>query len=404
MTTAAGSLADVTVVDLTGSVAGALSTLQLADAGAAVTKVEPLVGDPLRSFGPEADGARALHLMVNRDKRSIALHLHSAEAKPLLDRLVTQAGVVVVDHHFPNLIDYEKLAETNQGLVFCSISPWGESGPYSGNPATDLEIQGMTGHMWFLGEVGSPPVRVGADIAEVAGGMHAFTGIIGALLWRMDSGRGQRVDVSLAGSLLSLGSHWMADFSNPDSYTGGVIHPYEVPETGYKAKDGQVIFGFYGQREDRREHWQALCRRLDLGELLKDPWVAEHGAGYVGVGKDAQEMKPVLEGALKDWTSHDFVDMMNDVGARVAPFLTYEELYREPPHPETEANGVFISIEDEAGEPQRVILSPWATTPGISRSEHHPAPRLGADTDEVLEQAGVAKDEIRDLRAAGLIA
>lgn len=401
-----GPLTGVSVVDISRRMAGALATLQAVDAGASVIKVEPPDGDPFRQMGPKNDGESAVFQAINRGKQSLCLDYGRPESADILHALLAGADVLVEDFQ-PGEdapIDYESARRANPDIIYCKITPYGESGAYAEYPATELELQGVTGHLWFLGEQGEPPVRVGADIAEIGAGKHAFTGIIAALLRREIDGQGQKVSVSLAASLMSLGAHWMADFSDPDEFSGGVSHPYEVAEHGYKASDGQVIFGLFGLKESRQKAWHELCRRLGLESLLEDPWMAEHGSGYVGVGKDAQEMKPILEGAIANWTRDEFVAMVNEAGGRAAPFLTYSDLYAEPLHPETEANQVTAEIPaGENGAAFRAIVSPWAGAGGFEAAGLSAAPLLGQHTEDIFQGAGLPRDRISELKANGLI-
>jgi formyl-CoA transferase len=299
----------------------------------------------------------------------------------------------------PERLRHDAVRMAVPNVIYCSLSPFGDEGPYAGNLATELEMQGMTAHMWFLGQQSKPPVRCGADIAEFAGAQHAFLGIVSALWHREVSGEGQRVSVALVQALLSLGSHWMADFSDPDEYSGGLTHPFEIPETGYRTKDKQVMFGFFGRRPQKTEPWQALCKALGLEDLLKDPWFAEHGAGLVGVGKDAQETKPLLEQAMVNWTSEDFVQLITDIGGRAAPFLAYDELYGDELHPEVAASRVVVDVEGGG----RAIVPAWAHDEEIGRQDHPAAPEIGRHTAEVLLAVGLSDAEIKQLKAQGAI-
>lgn len=388
----------VTVLDLSRGLAGALCTLQLADAGARVIVVEPKAKEPLHT-SQRSD----LDRLLLRDKESLAIDFDSPDVAGAIGSLMARADVAVIDRETTLSVEYEELQASHPKLIVCLLSPYGASGPYSDLPATELELQGITGHMAFLGEMGQPPVRAGADIAEVAGAMHAFVGIVSALYWREKSGRGQAVKVSIAGALLALGSHWMADFSGPDAFTGGVTHPYEMPEVGYRCSDRQVIFGFFGRRSDKHDPFQELCKELGLQDLLKDAFIAEHGAGYVGVGKDAQEMKPLLEQSMSSWTSDDFLEMVHRIGGRGAPILEYNELYGEPPHPEVTASKVVFDVVGQDGRSQRVIRSPWCANDGFERAEHSAVQARGESTARVLHEAGLTDEQIDDMRTAGWI-
>jgi crotonobetainyl-CoA:carnitine CoA-transferase CaiB-like acyl-CoA transferase len=390
-------LSGVTVVDLTRGLAGSICTLQLADAGARVIVVEAPEGNPLRRLPPPE-----VFSVLARDKESIAVEPSSTHSTAVLHRLAEIADVIVIDWEVAlsaSHLQYEKLAGRNERLVYCLLSPYSEDGVYADLPATELELQGITGHMSFLGEHGGPPVRTGADIGEVAAGMHACTGILAALLVRDSTRKGQRISISAATALLSVGSHWMADFSSPDEFAGGVTHPYEVPEAGYRCKDKQVIFGFFGRRADKRDPFQELLKGLGLEDLLKNSFILEHGAGYVGVGRDAQEMKPLLEESMKSMTAEEFINLIDRIGGRAAPFMGYDELFGDPPHPEVEAASVLFSLEGG----HRVIRSPWSADEEIGRTAHDPAPGLGQHSRAVLAELGFSEDEIRSMQTAGAV-
>ncbi|HUF53785.1 MAG TPA: CaiB/BaiF CoA-transferase family protein [Dehalococcoidia bacterium] len=399
-----GVLDGTRVLDLTATITGALTSLQLADAGADVIKLEPIAGDPVRQFGTASNEAGPLAQVILRGKRSVAIDLTSVASSEAVSRLLADADIVLEDYslrgeEIPGTIRHDTARTYASGVIGCSLTAFGDEGPYSDYLATELELQGMTAHMWFLGQQGEPPVRCGADIAEFAGAQHAFLGIVSALWHREESGLGQRVSVALCEALLSLGSHWMADFSDPDEYTGGLTHPFEIPETGYRTKDKQVMFGFFGRRPQKTEPWQELCKALGLEDLLKDPWLAEHGAGLVGVGQDAQETKPLLEQAMVNWTSDDFVQLITDIGGRAAPFLSYDELYGDQLHPEVAASCALVEIQGGAS----AIVPAWAHDAEIGRQEHSMAPDIGQHTAEVLHAIGLSDFEIKQLEAQGAI-
>lgn len=390
-------LDELTAIDASRGLAGSICALQLADAGARVIRIEAST-TPHVTSGPHES---PIDRMVHRDKEVVSVDPGSTSFAATVRGLCANADILVTDFADDDRLAYTSLRDTNPKLVCCYISAFGETGPYANRPATELELQGITGHMAFLGELGEPPVRAGADIAEIAGAMHAFVGILSAIYWREKSGRGQKVSVSLAGALLSIGSHWMADFSNPDAFTGGVTHPYEVPEVGYSCSDRQVMFGFFGRRADKRDPFQELCRELGLEDLLKDAFIAEHGAGYVGVGKDAQEMKPLLEQAMSNWTSDDFLEMVHRIGGRGAPILEYDDLYNDPLHPEVQASGAVFDLEDANGDKQRAVRSPWSVDAGLGRQDHRPARPAGGDVVQLLRHAGLSDAEVEEMTKRG---
>ncbi len=401
------ALEGTTVIDFSRDLAGALCTLQLADAGARVIKVEPPSGDPVRQLGPRIHGLSSLFLVLNRDKQSVAMDYGDPAVRPLILALVQQADVVVTDFtpsHAQTIgWTYEDFKGANPKIVHCSITPYGESGPNADTPATELELQGASACMWFMGQQGEPPVRVGADIATTLGAMQAFIGIVAALYHRADSDEGQHVAVSLLGSILFHHSHWMADFSDPDEYGGGMTAPYDGPETGYATADRPVLLNFPGRFADRQEHFLEFCKAVGLGELVEDEWMAKYGAGYVGVGTDAQMMKPLLEDRLRTMKIEEVSRIMLEQGGVGIPYNRYSDVYGDPMHPQVEAARVIREVSQPDGQAHKAVLSPWAMFGDVGREGHAPAPLLGADTDQVLAGLGWDEASLRKLREAGKV-
>ncbi len=401
------ALEGTTVIDFSRDLAGAMCTLQLADAGAEVIKVEPLSGDPIRQLGPMVNGQSNLFLMLNRDKHSIAMDYTDPAVHSLVLALVRQADVVVTDFapSYAETIQctYEQFRAARPDVIHCSITPYGETGPYADLPATELEMQGISACMWFMGQLGEPPVRVGADIVTDLGAMQAFVGIVAALFRRHTSGEGQHVSVSLMGSILSHDSHWMADFSDPDEYGGGMTAPYDAPETGYATADRSVMLNFPGRFAERQAYFLEFCKAVGLSELLEDEWMAKYGAGYVGVGTDAQLMRPLLEERLRTMSSDEVARIMLQKGGVGIPYADYSDMYGDPPHPQVEAARVIREVSQPDGDPYKIILSPWAMYGDVGRVDHTPAPSLGAHTDQVFGDLGYYEAALRSLREAGKV-
>ncbi|HTE84886.1 MAG TPA: CoA transferase, partial [Dehalococcoidia bacterium] len=210
----AGPLDGYRVVELAEGVAGPYCTMELGDAGADVIKIESLSGDCARGWGPPQEGGTSsVFLRLNRNKRSIALDLDSTEGIAIACRILSSADVAVVDvNRLPDpSFRYEQVAESNPQLVYCAISGFGDRGPWADRPSGELPVQLMSEATSSLGRTGEPPVRAGTDIASMYAAIHGVQGICAALLARDRIGSGQRLDVSLFGSLLAMRSTlWVA--------------------------------------------------------------------------------------------------------------------------------------------------------------------------------------------------
>ena len=236
------------VVDFSEEIAGPYCSMQLGDFGADVIKVEPLGGDWARSLGVKVKGESALFLALNRNKKSLAVDIGDERGKQVIHRLAREADVLL-EAFRPGQADelgvgYEDICRINPNLVYCSISAFGSSGPYKDRAASELEIQGISGYQWYLGEPGEAPVRLGADIAAMAAGQCAFVGILAALYYRKKAGIGQKVETSMLEALIMCGCAIYAAHYNPDSWGGFMLTgPFDHPETGYKTKDSPIVFG-----------------------------------------------------------------------------------------------------------------------------------------------------------------
>ncbi|MPZ23468.1 MAG: hypothetical protein GEU28_07970 [Dehalococcoidia bacterium] len=390
-------LSGLKVVEMPGGIASAVCGLHLVDAGADVVRIEPPTGDNMRTYGPEVDGESAVWRALNMGKRSATIDLDDAKVEAAVERMFAGADVVIqeVAAGVSPPWDRDRLDSINPRLVRCLVSAYGSDGPDSGAPATELEVQGAAGMMWFLGRFGGPPVRMGADVAYVNTGIHAALAVMAALLEREESGLGQDVEVSMAGSLLSLGSTWMVDVANPDQYTGGATAPYDPQAFGYRGKDRQLIFGLLGRRGDRVEPWTKLCHALGIEAILEDPWMAEHGSGFVGVGGSADELRPLVEFAVQERKAEDVLELVFEIGGYGAPFMSYEDLFGETPHPQVAASG---NAEPLPGTGRiGSIRSPWIGPPDLRLGDLAPSAPAGAHTRAVLRECGLGVDEIDEI-------
>ena len=375
--------------------------MQMGDAGAEVIKVERPQGDWCRSLGPSIEGESALYLALNRNKKSIVVDINKEAGKEIVRRLAKEADVLV-ESFGTNLgykFGYEEMRRIKPNIIYASISPFGETGPYRNRVASELEIQGMSGYMSFLGEPGEEPVRVGADVAATNSGMLAFIGILAALYYRRKTGYGQKVEVSMLRGLIAASQFWIGAQSNPDTYSGWFLTgQFDHAETGYRTKDVPITFGLItGRLEQGRRSFEEFCKKVGLETMLSDPYFSEHGARMLGIGRDAQEMKPIYENAFADKSAEEIVRMIDEVGGMAAPLYTYDMLFGDPPHPQVVATDTIQEIEHPVAGRIRVTGLPW-TLEKTPVQIMAPAPTLGQDTAEILTSLGYAKEATAALK------
>jgi crotonobetainyl-CoA:carnitine CoA-transferase CaiB-like acyl-CoA transferase len=411
----AAPLAGTLVVELAEGVAGPFACARLADLGAAVVKIERIDGDPARDHGPALPGASgaapaltATFAALNRGKRSIAVDLAQPDGRALVRRLLERADVVVEGlppgEAAGHGLAYDDAAAANPGLVYVAVSGWGEHGPLAGQPAAELAVQAMAEYLSSLGRIGEPPVRLGTDVAGMNTGIFACQAALAGLLVRQGvgptdgrPGGGQRVAVSMLGSLLHLrGIMWTAR-SNPDDWYGFHLDHYtNPPESGYRTADGQVFFGL---RRGNSEDFDQLMIALGLVEHITDPRFVDFGRQAAPLGRYAVEAKEVWESAFETMTTQEVIDLFHERGGDAVPFTDHPTITA---HPQVEAIGALTTVEQEGFGPLRAVAPPWTftATPAVIGAG---APALGRHTDEILSELGLTAGELADLRARGVI-
>jgi formyl-CoA transferase len=395
----------IKIIDLSEEIAGPYCSMQLADFGANVIKVEPLNGDWARNLGIKINGESALFLALNRNKKSIAVDIESTRGKQIIHRLTAEADVFLESFRPGRAeklgVGYKWLSKIKPDLVYCSISAFGSSGPYKDRAASELEIQGMAGYQWYMGEPGEEPVRVGADVASVASGQSAFVGILATLYHKKKTGIGQKVETSMMDALVFCGSAMYAAHYNPDSWGGFMCTgPYDHPEGGYQTKDDPIVFGNLALHDRGDRAWIEFCQGVGLSELLDDPFFREWGKRMVGIGRDAQEWKPVLERAFEDKSAEELKEIVEKAGGQAGIMKNYEKIFSEP---QVKAVEMVREIEHPVSGTIRVTGIPYklAKTPGEIRT---PPPTLGQHTNEILTGLGYSGEEIDSLKRANIIA
>ncbi|MDL5360960.1 CaiB/BaiF CoA-transferase family protein [Halalkalicoccus sp. NIPERK01] len=398
--TGEGPLAGLTVLDCSQVLVGPFCTMQLGDLGAEVIKVErPDVGDQTRGWYPprfgEA-GPSAYFASVNRNKRSVTLNLAREEGQEVLRTLAADADVLVENFRVGTMegwgLGYGALSKVNPELIYCSLSGYGEWGPYSEKPAYDLMIQAEGGMMSITGEPGREPVRVGVAIADIGAGMYATQSILAALLARelQDVG-GQKIDVSLLDGQAAWMSYMATNYFASGDVPGkmGSAHPTIVPYQAFETRDGHVVVAAASEKL-----WRAFCAAIDREDLPEDERF-ETNADRV---ENREMLVPILENELAEYTTEE---ALSRLAAHDVPARAVNDMADVFSHPQIEARGMAREVEGPAGTIE-MPGSPMFLSETPTSIRRHP-PELGEHTEAVLRETGYSAVEIDRFRDAGVI-
>jgi crotonobetainyl-CoA:carnitine CoA-transferase CaiB-like acyl-CoA transferase len=384
----------IRVLDLTRLLPGPFCTLLLADMGADVIKVEdPEVGDYLRLTPPLASSGMSIHFhILNRNKRSTAIDLKRKEGRELLLELATWADVLV-EQFRPGVMErlglgYETIREVNPSIIYCSITGYGQDGPYRDVAGHDINYLGYAGVLDSSGAAGGPPVICGVQIADIGGGgMFGALSILAAYIHMMKTGEGQHIDVSMMDGSISWLSVNTGEFfttgRGPERGTQmlqGATPCYNV----YEVKDGYMAVGAL-----ENKFWQRLC------EILGKPG---YGPEQFNIEK-FDEMFAWLKEKFKEKTRSEWMEVFAGEDTCVGPVLSISEMASDP---QVLHRKMVVDMEDEKLGRMKTLGIPvkFSKTPGEIRSS---APALGEHTAEVLEMLGCPVEEIERLRAEGVI-
>lgn len=390
-----GPLKGMRVLDLSHVMAGPVCGLMLADMGADVIKVEKLEGgdDTRRMLPPDINGEPAAFMMMNRNKRGIALDLKHPRGKEVLKRLVASADALIENYRHDTMqrlgVGYEALKEINPGLIYCEISGFGRTGPWAEQGGFDLVAQGMSGLMSITGEgPGREPVKVGAPLTDITAGILGAMGVCAAYIHKLKTGEGQRVDTSLFEAGI-IHTYWQSAIAFATSVSPGPMgsaHPLSAPYQAFPTKDGWINLGASNQRT-----WLKLVEVLDDPELAADPRFKEN-AGRMG---NLPALVEVLTKHFKKRTTAEWLALLERAGVPAGPVLSIREMHA---HPQTIAREMVPEVEHPvAGKVQTIGLPvKFSKTPG---KVANPAPLFGQHTREVLTELGYSSEEIEKLIA-----
>jgi len=395
----AGPLAGVKVLELAQIMAGPTCGMLLADLGADVIKVEKVPGgDDTRSYSrPAVNGESAAFMMMNRNKRGIALNLKIPAARAALERVGAKADVVTENYRLGTMeklgLGYEALKRINSALIYCSISGYGRTGPYADKGGFDLIAQGMSGLMSITGEPGGAPVKAGSPICDINAGVLAAVGILAAYVHRLKTGEGQLVDTSLYEAGIQQ-TYWQsAIFLATGASPGpsGSAHILSAPYQAFRAKDGWLNIGGANQA-----NWERVARVLGAPEWIDDPRFRTNADRM----QHLDELTALMNERLKVRTAEEWIGLLEAQGVPCGPINTVGDMLADP---QTQARDMVIELEHPRAGRTRAIGLPvkLSATPGrVTR----PAPLLGEHTREVLAEFGFTADEIGRLLAEGAAA
>ncbi len=390
-----GALSGIKVLDLTRLLPGPYCTLMLADYGAEVIKIEePGRGDYIRSREPSAGGIGARHLTVNRNKKSMELNLKTESGIDIFNKMAREADVIIEGFR-PGVMDrlgigYEQISTINPQIVYCSLTGYGQTGPYRSLPGHDINYAGYSGILGLNGEADGRPVIPGVQIADIGGGsLMALSGILMALLHKEKTGKGQYIDVSMTDGAVT----WLYAAAS-DYFVSG-----DVPERGKNRLDGQFAYYQIYETKDgkflsigasEKKFWERFC------ELVERPdWKELHG----GDAEVQAKLKQDLTALFKERTKQQWMALLSQEETCVGPVNTIEELFDDP---QIQARGMLCEHYHPLAGMTKQIGFPikFSTTSG---ELHAHAPILGEHTGECLNSLGYTEQEIRKLREENVI-
>ena len=408
----AGALAGLKVLDLSRVLAGPWCTQTLADLGADVVKIErPGMGDDTRQWGPpflkdaagnDTDQA-AYFACCNRNKRSVTVDMATPDGQALLQRMAAGSDVVVENFKVGGLraygLDYESLKAANPRLVYCSITGFGQDGPYAKRAGYDLMVQAMSGMMSITGRAdgtpGGGPQRVGVALTDTFTGMYAATAILAALQARHQTGRGQYIDMSLLDVGMALLANQTTGYLNSGTVPQrqGNTHPSLAPYQDFPTADGSMLLAIGNDGQFGR-----FCAAVERPEWSADPRYASNTLRVRNRGT----LIPAMEEVTRGRTTAEWIALLEDKAVPCGPINDIAQAFDDP---QVQARGLAIDLPRGAGDgidTVRGVASP------LRLSEHppvlrHAPPALGQHTDEVLAEWGVTQAERNRLRSAGVL-
>ncbi len=385
------------VVELAHIMAGPVCGLMLADMGADVIKVEKTAGgdDSRRFTPPQIRGEAAAFMMMNRNKRGIALDLKNPDGKRVLERLLLDADVIIENFRRGTMerlgLGYEVLRETNPGLIYCEVSGFGRTGPYADRGGFDLIAQGMSGIMSITGEGGNhPPVKCGGPITDITAGILGAMGVAAAYARRLQTGEGQRVDTSLFEAGI-VHTYWQSAIALATGISPGPLgsaHPLNAPYQAFPTADGWITIGAANQR-----NWLKLTAAMGAEHLNDDPRFDRNDARM----EHLDELVTILSELFERHETAYWLETLDRAGVPAGPILDVNDMHRDP---QVLSREMVAPVEHSTLGTVKTIGHPvkYSVT---SAEVRRGAPVLGEHTREVLAEIGCSVEEIELLLRSG---
>ena len=394
-----GPLAGLRVLEVTQIMSGPTCGLLLADMGADVIKIEKLQGgDDARGYrDPQVGGVSAPFMMMNRNKRGLALDLKSPKGRALLLKMAKNADVLVENFRGGTMdklgLGYEALKAENPGLIYCAITGYGRTGPYADKGGFDLIAQGFAGLMSVTGEAGRPPAKSGSAVSDMNAGILAALGILAAYIHKLKTGEGQVVDTSLSDAALQQtywhAAVWFATQKSPEPT--GSAHILTAPYQAFEASDGWINIGGANQA-----NWERICDGLGHSEWKGDARFATNRDRMANLAV----LVDLMNAVVRTRTRAEWQAAFDAAGVPAGPVHTIGEALS---HPQTLARGMVVKLDHPQAGTTHAVGCPIHFSASPDRSST-PAPLLGQHTREVLREFDLPEVEIDALVAEGVVA
>ncbi len=386
------------VLELAQIMAGPTAGMMLADMGADVIKVEKLPGgDDSRSYSePQVNGVSAPFMILNRNKRGIALNLKRPQGREILLKMVRDADVLTENYRKGTLeklgLGYDVLAAENPGLIYCAVSGYGRDGPFADKGGFDLIAQGFAGLMSITGEPGGAPAKTGNSVADINAGLLAVSGILAAYAHKLKTGEGQVVDTSLMEAALQQ-TYWHAAIyfaTGQSPGATGSAHILTAPYQAFRASDGWINIGGANQA-----NWERIADVLGHPEWRDDARFATNAARMANIDALTDAMNAVISTRSRS----DWIEAFDAAGVPVGPVHTIGEALE---HPQTRARGMVVELHHAQAGATQALGCPlhFSRTPTVVP---RPAPMLGEHTREVLREFGYQDAQIDAFVAEGVV-